>query len=56
MAKSELNMMHQDVENKIKKEINKYPQFAQEESEMNYRLGQLQQRFDVFEDEIIKRT
>ncbi|TNV85903.1 hypothetical protein FGO68_gene4764 [Halteria grandinella] len=56
MAKSDLNMMHQDIENKIKMEINKYPQFAQEESEVNYRLGQLQQRFDVFEDEIIKRT
>jgi hypothetical protein len=56
MAKSDLNQMHQDIENKIKMEINKYPQFAQEESEVNYRLNQLQLRFDVFEDEIIKRT
>jgi hypothetical protein len=56
MAKNDLCMVQKTIEEKIKHEINKYPQFATEESEVNHRLNQLQQRFDIFEEEIIKRT
>ena len=56
MAKSDLCQVQKTIEDKIKMELNKYPQFANEESEVNDRISQLQQRFDIFEDEIIKRT
>lgn len=55
-AKNDLNQVKCEIEHRIKQEINKYPQFAEEESAVSSKLNLLQQRFDVFEDEIIRRT
>ena len=39
IAKNDLSQVQRDIESKIKQEINKYPQFAQEESEVTLRLN-----------------
>ena len=48
--------MSKEVETKIKKEISKHPGFANEESILSERMNELQSKFELFEDEILRRT
>ena len=48
--------MHKDLEVKIKKEIQKHPGFANEESILIERVNELKNKFELFEDEITRRT
>ena len=56
MAKNDLTVLHNNLHQKFKQEVNKYPQFAQEDSEVKTRLNDLTDKFQIFEDEIVKRT
>lgn len=56
VAKSDLTHIQKTIESQIKKEINKYPQFANEESEVAKRIEDLYQKFEIFENEIVRRT
>ena len=40
-AKQDLNQVKEDIEHRIKQEINKYPQFAEEESAVSSKLSLL---------------
>ena len=56
MAKNDLTVLHNNLHQKFNQEVNKYPQFAQEDSEVKTRLNDLTDKFQIFEDEIVKRT
>eukprot|EP00347_Sterkiella_histriomuscorum_P009898 403339453 len=56
MAKNDLTTISKDIHSKLQQEVNKYPQLASEESEVNRAVKDLQNKFGIFEDEIIRRT
>ena len=55
-AKNDLTTISNNIQHKIKQELTKYPQFAAEESELTKQVKILQEKFAIFEDEIIRRT
>ncbi|CDW85363.1 UNKNOWN [Stylonychia lemnae] len=56
VAKTDLHNIQSKIQSKIREEVNKYPQFADEDSELNKNVKDLTSKFEIFENEILRRT